>query len=406
MDDFNFEEESPAKGFGSADAGTIPRETAEGADTSKVSNQNKTNSLDSLKSNDSRIKSSNPSVRLLSKTETNPVDFYAVQNQKTSLNRQNVERSDRETYQSNENLNDSNMNESISNKLVSARGTGNGLTIVIDGRHDFLTLKSDLTVFLDARSSFIRGNEVALEWLHVEPSQRTLENVKDFLQNNYKVNVSSTKTSNSRNRSDFSQDPKSLSNYDNGKSVSSNANSGLTQRLGLFGGIESLDVDPTELKRKTTVRDNQYLREEDNEQSHLAYLESAEVDSISAWDDPDARIVWGTLRSGQKIESDHSLVIVGDVNSGAEVVAGGDIIVLGKLRGVAHAGAYDETGGGRFIFALNLLPTQLRIGMVISRGSAEAVSNEGSNPEIAYIDGSNISVENYNSRTLPKRVRG
>lgn len=47
----------------------------------------------------------------------------------------------------------------------------------------------------------------------------------------------------------------------------------------------------------------------------------------------------GSLRSGQKIEEDGSIVIIGDVNSGAEVIASDNIVVLGTLRGLAHAGA-------------------------------------------------------------------
>ena len=47
----------------------------------------------------------------------------------------------------------------------------------------------------------------------------------------------------------------------------------------------------------------------------------------------------GSLRSGQKVESEGSIVIIGDVNSGAEVIASDNIIILGALRGLAHAGA-------------------------------------------------------------------
>lgn len=47
----------------------------------------------------------------------------------------------------------------------------------------------------------------------------------------------------------------------------------------------------------------------------------------------------GSLRSGQKIEFEGSIVIIGDVNAGAEVIAGENIVVLGTLRGLAHAGA-------------------------------------------------------------------
>lgn len=47
----------------------------------------------------------------------------------------------------------------------------------------------------------------------------------------------------------------------------------------------------------------------------------------------------GSLRSGQRMEAEGSLVIIGDVNSGAEVIASDNIVVLGSLRGLAHAGA-------------------------------------------------------------------
>jgi septum site-determining protein MinC len=126
------------------------------------------------------------------------------------------------------------------------------------------------------------------------------------------------------------------------------------------------------------------------------------------WDDPDARVIYGTLRSGQKIETEHAVVVFGDVNSGAEVIAGGDIIILGTLRGIAHAGAYDESGGGRVIFSLNLQPTQLRIGLVISRGAGGDRSDgspRSSGPEIARVDGTSIVVEPYQSRTVWVRRR-
>jgi septum site-determining protein MinC len=66
-----------------------------------------------------------------------------------------------------------------------------------------------------------------------------------------------------------------------------------------------------------------------------------------------------TLRSGRSIYHEGHVVIIGDVNPGAEVVASGDVIVWGRLRGLVHAGALgDETA---VICALELSPTQLRI---------------------------------------------
>ncbi len=71
----------------------------------------------------------------------------------------------------------------------------------------------------------------------------------------------------------------------------------------------------------------------------------------------------GTLRAGQKMEVEGSLVIIGDVNSGAEVMATDNIVVLGALRGLAHAGA---KGNVQAIIAAGLMDcVQLRIANVV-----------------------------------------
>lgn len=66
-----------------------------------------------------------------------------------------------------------------------------------------------------------------------------------------------------------------------------------------------------------------------------------------------------TVRSGQSVFHEGHIVVIGDVNPGAELIAGGDVVVWGRLRGLVHAGAQgDETA---VICALELSPTQLRI---------------------------------------------
>lgn len=72
-----------------------------------------------------------------------------------------------------------------------------------------------------------------------------------------------------------------------------------------------------------------------------------------------------TLRSGQSLKSDGNVVIIGDVNPGAEIVAKGDITVWGVLGGIAHAGS-DGNSYSR-IRALKLYAIQLRIGDVFAR---------------------------------------
>ena len=106
----------------------------------------------------------------------------------------------------------------------------------------------------------------------------------------------------------------------------------------------------------------------------------------------ETRFIRHTLRSGQIERAlEGNMVILGDVNPGAEVVAAGDIIVLGALRGVAHAGALGNTSS--MIFALNLLPTQLRIGRFITRAPAEQQQHQKA--EIARVLEDAIIVEEY-----------
>ena len=71
----------------------------------------------------------------------------------------------------------------------------------------------------------------------------------------------------------------------------------------------------------------------------------------------------GSLRSGQKLETEGSLVVLGDVNSGAEVMASDNIVVLGALRGLAHAGA---KGNKQAVIAAGLFDAvQVRIANVV-----------------------------------------
>ena len=94
----------------------------------------------------------------------------------------------------------------------------------------------------------------------------------------------------------------------------------------------------------------------------------------------------GTLRGGQSLANLGHVVVVGDVNPGAELVAGGDILVFGALRGVAHAGAQGDRSAR--VYALVLEPTQLRIATTIAAGTERFGSPV---PEEAFLDGDRIA---------------
>ncbi len=77
----------------------------------------------------------------------------------------------------------------------------------------------------------------------------------------------------------------------------------------------------------------------------------------------------GTLRSGENIETEGDLLLLGDVNPGAKVCAGGNVMIWGRLRGNAHAGKSGDKQAK--IVALQLWPLQLRIANQVARGPEE-----------------------------------
>lgn len=79
----------------------------------------------------------------------------------------------------------------------------------------------------------------------------------------------------------------------------------------------------------------------------------------------------GSLRSGMKEEYEGSLVVLGDVNAGAEVIAGENIVVLGILRGVAHAGGKGNKKA--MIAAAKIESPQIRIADIVKELDKEAI---------------------------------
>jgi septum site-determining protein MinC len=103
-------------------------------------------------------------------------------------------------------------------------------------------------------------------------------------------------------------------------------------------------------------------------------------------------LIQRTLRSGQVVRHPGHVVIIGDVNDGAEVIAGGDIVIWGSLRGTVHAGAMGNDQA--IVCALELAPTQLRIGKHIAR-PPEDKPEQRATPEVAFIEEGKIIVKKW-----------
>ncbi|MEB3323870.1 MAG: septum site-determining protein MinC [Cyanobacteriota bacterium] len=93
------------------------------------------------------------------------------------------------------------------------------------------------------------------------------------------------------------------------------------------------------------------------------------ANSSSPSPSPALAIHQGTLRSGDHRHASGSLLVLGDVNPGAQISARGHVMVWGRLRGIAHAGCAGDRSA--CIVALHLHPLQLRIADAVARGPAE-----------------------------------
>lgn len=106
----------------------------------------------------------------------------------------------------------------------------------------------------------------------------------------------------------------------------------------------------------------------------------------------------GNLRSGQVLESETSIIVMGDVNPGARLVSKGNIIVLGSLKGSVFAGATGNTNS--FVLALDMNPVQIRIADTIARAPDKPVKTSAKEVKIAFLEDGNIYIEPLNKEVL------
>jgi septum site-determining protein MinC len=233
----------------------------------------------------------------------------------------------------------------MSQTRIDIKGTSYGLIIRI-GPGDWNSVLDDLVSRLDQTPSFFKGGRVALQVGPRVMSRGQLKHVGDLLQ---------------------------------------------THEMSLWAVISESDAtmeQAVSLGLETTLASSQTTRPPI----------SAEHENATAGENG-AILVRRTLRSGQSLHHPGHVVVIGDVNPGAEIIAGGDVLVWGRLRGIVHAGASGDDSA--VVCALALAPMQLRISRHIARSpGSEPEQKDASQiaPEVASVQDDQIVVEPWGTK--------
>jgi len=133
---------------------------------------------------------------------------------------------------------------------------------------------------------------------------------------------------------------------------------------------------------------------EGSNHSALVKFPGTSSEDLQEFIDENTILIQRTIRSGQTVRYNGNIVVLGDVNPGAEVIAAGNIIVMGVLRGVVHAGASGD--GDAVVIAFRLRPTQLRIANHITR-APDGEEEFSQWPEVARIKDGVVTIEYFHT---------
>lgn len=139
----------------------------------------------------------------------------------------------------------------------------------------------------------------------------------------------------------------------------------------------------------------------DEDKTSEEYYKSAVTRALEKQKEEDGQFYRGTLRSGQVLETESSIVIIGDVNPGAQVISKGNIVVLGCCMGNIYAGASGNQSC--FAAALTMKPMQVRIADKMARSAIVKKTDTGEypiDPKMIYIKDDHLQIKPITNETL------
>ena len=236
---------------------------------------------------------------------------------------------------------------------ISIKGVRDGLLISF-GPGDFDEVLDELTSELTLKTDFFRGSRVILDVKNRRLERKQLKKVNELLEKN-EISLWTV----------LAEEPETRE---------------VARNLGLATRLAGSNVDfdgniISEAKPKTKDASNGPVELEKIPGSNSLLLQE-------------------TLRSGRSISHEGHIVVIGDINPGAEVIAGGNVLVWGKLRGLVHAGAYGDNSA--VICALEMVPTQLRIADQIAVSPGE--KQQHPTPELVSLRDGQLVAETWETR--------
>ncbi len=227
--------------------------------------------------------------------------------------------------------------------LVAFRGTREGLVVSINYESSFREIKDNLEERLKATGEFFKGAVATIDLGGKDLSGEELEELKKVLTEDYGMVLTGVVSSSQK-----------------------------TVNIAEDIGLSIINTNSKPIQEAPTEK-----------------YETPWQEVISP---ADTLLVKHIIRAGQCVDFDGNVVILGDINPGAEIIASGDIIVLGALRGMAHAGATGDQEA--IIAAWRLQPIQLRIADYIAR-PPDSEMMELRSFEVARIREGMIVIEAY-----------
>lgn len=233
---------------------------------------------------------------------------------------------------------------------VEIKGQKEGLWIFLDDQVSIEELFSALEQKLSSSNNFFAGAEVTINTGTRTFSPGDVEQLHDIVENKYSLHIREVEESiPHETKESLESEQPTISNAEkhDGEDRLTTPDDTSEEAEPDDDFIKALDETfriPIRLKKYQQEADSlEYLYENDEKTFYFR----------------------GTVRSGQTLEFPGNIVIVGDVNPGAYVVASGDIIVMGRLNGVVHAGA--EGAEHAVVIGAGFFPSQLRIAQYIGR---------------------------------------